>query len=100
MLENMSESDEPVLIIQPEFMRRMKDMSALGGGNPFGDSMPDHFNLVVNTNHPLVGKVLAEPDGELQKKLAKQLTDLARLAQNQLKGEELTAFIRRSVDMM
>lgn len=100
VMENLSETDLPVIIIQPEFMRRMKDMSALGGGSPFGGNMPDHYNLIVNTNHPLVGKILGTEDVDSRQNLARQLTDLARLAQNQLKGEELTAFIQRSVEMI
>lgn len=100
MVENLSETDQPVVLIQPEFMRRMKDMSALGGGSPFGNSMPEHFNLVVNSNHPLIGRMLQEKEEDSRKNLARQMTDLARLAQNRLKGEELSDFIRRSLELM
>ena len=90
-----------MLITQPEFMRRMKDMSAMGGGGMnFYGSMPDMYQLVVNSNHPLVSKILAEKDLEKQKQLAKQTADLALLSQGLLKGEELTSFIKRSVDMI
>ena len=164
--ESMGELAQPMVITQSEFMRRMKDMSAIGGGGGmnFYGAMPDSFNLVVNTDHPLVKKVIAEKDDdlgeqlktiagelepvnvelnalkeqikgkkeeeieqaqrdkrdELEKKedeirdnkksvlseygktnqLARQLVDLALLANNMLKGEELDKFIRRSVDLM
>jgi molecular chaperone HtpG len=163
--ESMGEQAQPMVITQSEFMRRMKDMSALGsGGMNFYGSMPDSFNLVVNTDHPLVKKVIAEKEGDLGEQLkaiagelepvsaelnalkeqikgkkdeeidqsqkdkrdeledkeeeirdnrknvlaeygktnqlARQLVDLALLANNMLKGEELNKFIRRSVEMI
>lgn len=101
-LESLSPTDPPMLITRPEFMRRMKDMSALGGGggmNMFG-TMPDMHNLVVNTNHPLVSKVISEKNEQNQKELLKQACDLALLAQGLLKGEELTKFIKRSVELI
>lgn len=101
MMESMSETDQPMTIVQPEFMRRMKDMSAVGGGmNMFGGAMPDSYNLVVNTNHPIIGKILSEKDDEKQKEIAKQAADLALLSQNMLKGEELTQFINRSISLI
>jgi len=66
----------------------------------FGGAMPDSYNLIVNTNHPLMGKILAEKDTNKQKELAKQTTDLALLSQNMLKGEELTNFINRSLALI
>jgi molecular chaperone HtpG len=164
--ESMGERAQPMVITQSEFMRRMKDMSAMGGGGGmnFYGTMPDSFNLVVNTDHPLVKKVIAEKNtdlgeqlktivGELEpvsaelntlkeqlkgkkdeeieqaqkdkrdeledkeeeirnnkknvltefgktNQLARQLVDLALLANNMLKGEELNKFICRSVDMI
>jgi len=163
--ESMGETAQPMVITQSEFMRRMKDMSALGGGGMnFYGTMPDSFNLVVNTDHPLVKKVIAEKDSDLgeqlkkldetlepvsaelnalkeqlkdkkedeieqaqkdkrdeledkeneirnsrssvlyeysrNSQLARQLVDLALLANNMLKGEELNKFIRRSVEMI
>ncbi len=164
--ESMGEQAQPMVITQSEFMRRMKDMSAMGGGGGmnFYGQMPDSFNLVVNTDHPLVKKVIAEKEGDLGEQLktisgemepvstelntlkeqikdkkeeeidqaqkdkrdelektedgirnkkkntlteygktnqlARQLVDLALLANNMLKGEELNKFIRRSVDMI
>jgi len=163
--EGLSETDQPMIITQNEFMRRMKDMSALGGGgmNFYGE-MPDSFNLVVNTNHPLINKVIEAKDKKLgdeltkfseelkpveaekeqlekdlkdkkdeeiaqeqkdrreslskqiddikakredvlrkfgkSNKLVKQLVDLALLANNMLKGEELTKFVKRSVELI
>jgi molecular chaperone HtpG len=164
--ESMGEQAQPMVITQSEFMRRMKDMSALGGGGGmnFYGTMPDSFGLAVNTDHPLVKKVIAEKDADLSEQLkdiagelepvstelntlkeqlkgkkeeeieqaqkdkrdeledkeeeirgnrksvlgeygktnqlARQLVDLALLANNMLKGEELNKFIRRSVDMI
>jgi len=98
--ESMSESDQPFLITQPEYMRRMKDMSAMGGGMSFYGSIPDSYNLVINSNHPLVTKIMEEKDEAQQASLIKQATDLAMLSQNLLKGEKLTEFIKRSVEII
>lgn len=101
VFESLSEKDSPMLITKPEFMRRMKDMSALGGGGMnFYGSMPDMHNLVVNSNHPLISKILNEKDEAKQKQLTKQAADLAMLSQGLLKGEELTKFIKRSVELI
>lgn len=98
--ESMSETDNPIIITQSEFTRRMKEQAATGGGmNPFG-AMPEMYNMVVNGNHPLIGKILEEGDADKQKQLSKQATDLALLSQNMLRGEDLTAFIKRSVDLI
>jgi molecular chaperone HtpG len=99
-LEPLSETDPPMLVTRPEFMRRMKDMSALTGGNNMFGAFPEMHNLVVNTNHPLTNKVMAETDEEKKKRLVKQATDLALLAQGLLKGEELTSFIKRSTELI
>ena len=100
--ESLSEKDSPLLITQNEFMRRMKDMSALGGGGGYGfmGEMPENYNLVVNSNNPLVGRLLLEPDSDKQAGTIKQLFDLALLAQNMLKGKDLAEFIRRSTEQM
>ena len=101
VFENLSETDSPMLITRPEFMRRMKDMNALGGGSMgFYGNMPDMYNLVVNSNHPLISRILTEADKEKQKNLARQAADLALLSQGLLKGEKLTTFIKRSVELI
>jgi molecular chaperone HtpG len=102
LFENLSPQDQPMLITRPEFMRRMKDMAAMGGGGgmSFMGEMPETYNLVVNANHPLVNKILLEQDADKQNKLARQAADLALLSQNLLKGEELTNFIKRSLEMI
>jgi molecular chaperone HtpG len=100
IFESLSETDSPMLITRPEFMRRMKDMQAMGGGMSFYGSMPDMYNLVVNSNHPLIGRILSETDSSKQSQLAKQAADLALLSQGLLKGEELTKFVKRSVELI
>ena len=99
-LEAMSVDEMPVSIMLPEFMRRMKDMSAAGGGGmSFMGAMPDIYNVVVNSNHPAVQKILNESSDENQKRIAKQVFDLALLSQGMLTGKDLTDFIRRSVEL-
>ncbi len=99
--ENLGEADLPVLLTRPEFMRRMKEMQALGGGGMMmmGD-MPDSYNFIINTNHKLVTEVLEEKEEEKQKQLVSQLKDLALLSQNLLTGEALNNFIKRSVEII
>ena len=99
-LEPMSENDAPAMITRPEFMRRMKEMSSTGGGYEFMANMPEQFNLVINTNHPLMKKVLATETDEQKQAVLRQAVDLAMLSQGLLKGEALTGFIKRSVDMI
>ncbi len=98
--ENLGTEDIPFTVIQPEFMRRMKDMSALGGGYMGLGQLPEMYSLVVNTNHPLMKKVLEEKEESGQDHLISQLYDLALLSQNLLKGEKLTDFIKRSVNII
>ncbi|MEZ4884936.1 MAG: molecular chaperone HtpG [Chitinophagales bacterium] len=97
-VEPLSSSESPVVITRPEFMRRMKDMSNLGGANMYGD-LPEFFNVIVNANHPVVAKILAD-EGDKQAEAAKQLYDLALLQQGMLKGAALTDFVNRSVGLM
>jgi len=100
-VENLGENDSPVTVTQNEFMRRMKDMSAMGGGQySFMGNMPDNYNLVLNSNHKLMNQLLVTEDQEVKVKMIKQLIDLALLSQNLLKGEALTGFIKRSVDII
>lgn len=100
-LEAMDSQAAPFIITQPEFMRRMKEMSQSGGGGMFGmGNMPEMYNLVVNTNSDLATTILATGDKSAQESLVKQALDLAKLSQNLLKGEALTAFVKRSFDMI
>jgi len=100
LFENLSETDVPFLVLQPEFMRRMKDMSALGGGNMGMGNMPEFYNLVVNANHPLMLAILDQQEEENKDKLVRQLYDLALISQNLLKGENLTTFVKRSIELI
>lgn len=100
VFENLSENDVPLMITRPEFMRRMKDMSALGGGMMGMENLPDQSNLVVNTNHPLTSRILDEKQEAEQDKIIKQAYDLALLSQNMLKGQALTDFVKRSIELI
>ena len=101
-IKGLSPESAPVIATRPEFMRRMKDMAMNGGGGmgSFYGNMPEEVTLTVNGNHPVYQKVLKESDVDEQGKLVKNLADLALLSQGLLKGNELTAFISRSVEMM
>jgi molecular chaperone HtpG len=100
-LESLDSQAAPFIITQPEFMRRMKEMSQTGGGGMFGmGNMPEMYNLVVNTNSPLASTILNTEDKTTQESLVKQALDLAKLSQNLLKGEALTAFVKRSFDLI
>ena len=98
-LEPLDSSSLPFVLTQPEFMRRMKEMQQTGGGGMMG-AMPDMYNLVVNTNHELVGQILNTKTQKKKERLIQQALDLAKLSQNLLKGEALTQFIQRSVDLI
>jgi molecular chaperone HtpG len=99
-LENLNEKDAPILITQSEWMRRMREQSEVGGGMMAFGNLPENYNLVVNANHPLTSKILIESDLVKKQQIVKQATDLALLSQGLLKGEALSAFIKRSVDMI
>ena len=99
-LEALDSNALPIQLTQPEFMRRMKEMQQTGGGGGMMGNMPEMFNLVVNTNHELVGQILTTRTQKKRDRLIQQAVDLARLSQNLLKGEELTQFIQRSVDLI
>ena len=94
---NLSEDDAPVEVIQNEFMRRMKDMSAMGGGMQMWGSMPDSYTLMLNANNPIIAG-LADKNEEEQNNIIKQLYDLARLSKNLLKGKDLNEYVKRSFD--
>ena len=100
-LEPMDSNAAPFMITQPEFMRRMKEMSATGGGGMFGmGNFPDMYNLVVNSNSNLATAILQTEDKSAQELLVKQALDLAKISQGLLKGEELTAFVKRSFETL
>lgn len=94
--ENMGIHNLPVIITQDEFMRRYRDMSAVGGGMNFMGTLPESYSLVVNCEHPVFEKIKEEKD----EKLISQVCDIALLANNLLKGEALDKFIKRSVDLL
>ena len=98
-LEALDSDTIPFMITQPEFMRRMKDMQATGGGGMFGN-MPEIYNVVVNTNSNLISNILSIKTKNKRERLIKQSMDLAKLSQNLLKGEDLTDFIKRSFDLI
>ncbi|WP_315062760.1 molecular chaperone HtpG [Capnocytophaga leadbetteri] len=93
-IEDLDSDDTPFVINQPEFMRRMKEMSATGGGGMFG-AFPEMYHVVVNANAPLADAILAA-DEAAKEKLIKQAFDLARLSQGLLKGKELSEFVKRN----
>lgn len=95
--ESMSEQEAPIIITQPEFIRRMMEQQKLGGGGGFYGAFPEMFNLTVNANHPAIAKLLGQ-EAEAQTESTKQLVDLAMLAQGLLKGAALDAFIQRNIE--
>jgi molecular chaperone HtpG len=99
-VEALAPEDLPLVITQSEFMRRMKDMSKLGGNAMFMGNMPDSYNAVVNGNHKLVARILQTEDEEKRKELARQVYELGLLSQNLLSGAQLTGFLKRSVDLI
>ncbi|RXP46589.1 molecular chaperone HtpG [Lutibacter sp. HS1-25] len=100
-LEAMDSNANPFIITQPEFMRRMKEMQATGGGGMMGfGNFPEMYNLVVNTNNELVGEILNTKTKKKQERLIQQAFDLAKLSQGLLQGKELTDFIKRSFQMV
>lgn len=99
-IESLNAEELPVIVTMDEFMRRMKDMSQMGGGMSFYGNMPDNYNVAVNGNHKLIGKILQTEDEAEQLQLAKQAFDLALLSQGMLTGKELTEFVNRSVNLI
>ncbi len=100
-VKGLSPDTAPVIATRPEFMRRMKDMAGVGGGmTAFYAQMPDEVTLTVNGNHPIYQALLKEGDSDLQQKQVRNLADLALLSQGLLKGNDLTNFINRSVELM
>jgi len=100
-LESMDSKENPFIITNPEFMRRMKEMQQSGGGGMFGaGNMPEMFNLVVNTNSEFISQILNTKTKKKQERLINQSLDLAKLSHGLLSGEELTNFIKRSFDII
>jgi molecular chaperone HtpG len=99
-IQNMSSDDSPVIITQSEFMRRMREQQQLSGGMQMFGNMPESYNLIVNSNHELIGNILQEKTKKKRTALIKQVLDLALLSQGMLKGEDLTGFIKRSVSLI
>ena len=100
-LESMDSKENPFIITNPEFMRRMKEMQQSGGGGMFGaGNMPEMFNLVINTNSDLISQIIKTKTKKKQERLISQSIDLAKLSHGLLSGEELTNFIKRSFDII
>lgn len=100
-IKGLSQDAAPVLATRPEFMRRMKDMAAISGpGGSFYANMPDEVTLTINGNHKIIQHLLKTENADRQQKLARNLADLALLSQGLLKGNELTSFINRNVELM
>jgi molecular chaperone HtpG len=102
-VENLGDTAQPVLITQTEFLRRYRDMAALGGGLNFYGEMPENYNIVINAENPLIKRIMGEKGTEAftaDNVLLKQVTDLALLANNMLKGKELSEFIKRSAELL
>ena len=97
--KSMSESDAPIIVTQPEFVRRMMEQQKYGGGGFFG-AFPETYSMVVNANHQKVEALLSLTSDDEKSVKIKQLTDLALLAQGMLKGEELNNFIERSISFV
>ena len=108
--DNLGEDGMPILITQSEFMRRYREISAMGGGMNFYGEMPPMYNITVNMQNPLVAKILAAKPADLHKEeladfasgneMLKQIVDLALLANGMLKGKDLSDFIARSAKVV
>lgn len=98
-VDSLSETDLPVMVTQNEFMRRFKDMEKVSGQQGFYGGF-DHYNLVINGNHPLATRILNEKDDDKRTKLVQQMVDLAMLSQNILTGEKLSEFVKRSYELL
>ena len=102
-VENLGEANAPILITQSEFMRRYRDMAALGGGMNFYGELPDSFNITVNAENPVIRKIMGETGVKAltaDNTLLKQATDLALLSNGMLKGKALADFIKRSEELL
>ncbi|MBB78195.1 MAG: molecular chaperone HtpG [Crocinitomicaceae bacterium] len=97
--ESMSSDDAPIIITQPEFIRRMKEQQKMGGAGFYG-AFPETYNVLVNSNHNKIEEILNVKTSKTKTKKVKQLIDIALLSQGLLKGEELNNFIERSIDLV
>ena len=97
----MSPNEAPFIVTQNEFMRRMKEQSAMGGGGFYG-AMPEMYNLVANANHSMFSSVVTDAEGNavVNSEKVSQAIDLALLSKGLLKGEALTKFVKRSLEMI
>ena len=98
-IEGLNQDELPVTVTMDEFMRRMKDMSAMGGGMSFYGAIPDNYKVAINGNHKLISKIL-KAGKDQQTQLAKQAFDLAMLSQGMLTGADLTEFVNRSIELI
>jgi molecular chaperone HtpG len=98
--QSLSEKDAPVTITQAEFMRRMKEQQMTGGGMAMFGNFPEMYKVIINSNHGLISNILKEKDDTQKDAKVKQITDLALLSQNMLKGKDLTGFIKRSFELI
>lgn len=99
-IASLNETETPVMVTRPEFMRRMKEMSAMGGGYGFMGEMPDSYQVIINGNHPLIQRIVSEQNPDSQKNMLQHTLDLGLLAQGLLKGESLSRFMKRSIDLL
>ena len=97
---NLGETAVPVLITQNEFMRRYREMSAMGGGMNFYGSIPESYNIIVNMQNPLVAKIWNDRAVEGDNDLLRQVVDLALLSNGMLKGKDLSDFVARSEKLL
>jgi molecular chaperone HtpG len=97
--QSLSEKDAPIMITQPEFIRRMMEQQKFGGGGFFG-AFPESYNMVVNSNHNKIAELISIEDELAKASRVKQLSDLALLSQGMLKGEALDSFIERSIELV
>jgi molecular chaperone HtpG len=99
-VESLSPDELPVTVTMDEFMRRMKEMAAMGGGMSFYGQMPDNYKVSINGNHKLISRIVNDGNPDEQTALARQAFDLALLSQGMLTGAELTEFVNRSVSLI
>ena len=98
--ESMNSDDAPIIVTQPEFVRRMMEQQKMGGGAGFYGAFPEMYNLTINGNHSKIEDILNTKTEKSRSRKIKQLTDIALLSQGMLKGEELNKFIERSIDLV